>query len=212
MKTYEPMAGEDVSETARRMVALAKKSKGVVKAKFNDIELTANPDSKANDIVKFYNAETTKRHEAWKKSPAGNRAAREAEEARKRAAAACAEGIKSFSLKDPDGWKQQVEKNQDGYGSGVIRFAARWANLMEQKMAKGAKLKDIAEKTSHEADSEGITGFMYGCAVSILSQVWEHGEELRCWHNLDTQLGDEGEKANKSGGVLNPALLSVGSK
>jgi hypothetical protein len=51
---------------------------------------------------------------------------------------------------------------------------------------------------------------MYGAGVSMLSQVWEHGEQLRTWHNLKTQLRDEGERANKSGGVLNPALLNVG--
>lgn len=51
---------------------------------------------------------------------------------------------------------------------------------------------------------------MYGCAVSILSQVWIHGEELRRWHNLDSQIGTEGEKANESGGVLNPAVLNIG--
>ena len=68
---------------------------------------------------------------------------------------------------------------------------------------------DVAKQTSHDADLEGITGFMYGCAVSILSKCWKHGEDLRRWHNLDTQIGNEGEKANESGGVLNPALLSV---
>ena len=50
---------------------------------------------------------------------------------------------------------------------------------------------------------------MYGCAVSILFQVWEYGDELRRWHNLDIQIGDEGDKANKTGKVLNPALLNI---
>jgi hypothetical protein len=40
--------------------------------------------------------------------------------------------------------------------------------------------------------------------------VWKHGEALRLWHNLKTQIRDEGEKANESGGVLNPACLSIG--
>lgn len=64
---------------------------------------------------------------------------------------------------------------------------------------------------SHTADTEGVTGFMYGCAVTQLYWHWVHGEELRRWHNLDTQIGDEGEKANESGGVLNPAILTFGS-
>jgi len=40
--------------------------------------------------------------------------------------------------------------------------------------------------------------------------VWAHGEALRLWHNLKYQLRDEGEKANETGGVLNPALLNLG--
>ena len=50
-----------------------------------------------------------------------------------------------------------------------------------------------AKEASHLADSEGITGFMYGCAVSMLAQCWKHGEELRRWHNKDTQIGTEGD-------------------
>jgi hypothetical protein len=69
---------------------------------------------------------------------------------------------------------------------------------------------DMAKETSHEADDEGITGFMYGCAVSILVGCWIHGEKLRRWHNKDTQLGNEGDEANeKPGAVLNPALLTI---
>jgi len=108
-----------------------------------------------------------------------------------------------------DAWK---DNNSDPYGKATVNYAIRWANLMEAKLAQGAALKDIAKATSHEADTEGITGFMYGCAVSILSQCWIHGEELRRWHNKETQLGTEGDKANESGAVLNLALLNIGRK
>ena len=37
-------------------------------------------------------------------------------------------------------------------------------------------------------------------------------ERLRKWHNIDTQLGTEGEEANTGNGVLNPALLSIRKK
>ena len=58
-----------------------------------------------------------------------------------------------------------------------------------------------ADKLSHEADVEGITGFMYGCAVSILSQCWKYGEELRKWHNKEYNY--EGD------GVVNPAVFTI---
>ena len=99
--------------------------------------------------------------------------------------------IDKFSGDDHPDWLKTVEANQDGYGAAVMSYASRWANLMEQRMADGTALSVCAEKTSHDADTEGITGFMYGCAVSILARVWKHGEALRCWHNLDTQIGNE---------------------
>jgi hypothetical protein len=117
-------------------------------------------------------------------------------------------------LKDAEGWKKARANNQDPYGNCVMEYASQWADLMESKMETGAKLEDIADATSHEVDHRegmGITGFMYGAAVSTLSQVWKHGEALRRWHNLKTQFQHEGEKANESGGVLNPALLNIGS-
>lgn len=113
-------------------------------------------------------------------------------------------------IKDQDAWNEWVENNTDPYGRGVITYAERWANLMEERMAGGAPLTEVAQQASHDADTEGITGFMYGAAVSVLTTSWEHGEELRRWHNLDTQIGNEGEKANESGGVLNPAILNLG--
>jgi hypothetical protein len=114
-----------------------------------------------------------------------------------------------MKIRDLEYWNRGLENNRDAYGAAIYRYAAAWAELMEQEIARGSALSDVAEKTSHEADTEGITGYMYGCAVAILAACWEHGEELRRWHNLDTQIGNEGEKANESGGVLNPAVLCI---
>jgi len=120
--------------------------------------------------------------------------------------------LPTFSVKDKEGWEKNAKANTDSYGRGVIEYAAGWASLMEKKMAEGEKLETIAEATSHETDTDGITGFMYGCAVSILAKVWEHGESLRRWHNLAKQIHQEGEKANETDGVLNPAVLCVSPK
>ena len=106
-------------------------------------------------------------------------------------------------------WQEGLDVNKDGYGRAVYIYAQRWAEMMETSIKDGDKLEDIANDLSHEADKEGITGFQYGCVVSILASVWIHGEQLRIWHNLKIQLKDEGEKANKSGAVLNPAILNV---
>ena len=114
-----------------------------------------------------------------------------------------------MKLKDEAAWQKWVVANHDPYGGACVAYAKQWAEAMEKEMAEGAKLEDIAKRTSHEANTEGITGFMYGAAVSMLAGCWEHGEALRVWHNLDTQIKIEGEKANESGSVLNPAILSM---
>jgi hypothetical protein len=93
----------------------------------------------------------------------------------------------------------------------VYDFAEDWAAAMEEAMQGGKKLEDCAEKLSYPVSDKhgGITGFMYGAAVSVLSACWHYGEQLRRWHNKDAQLQGEGDKANEDGGVLNPALLNI---
>lgn len=110
-------------------------------------------------------------------------------------------------LPDPqmnEQWAPYAELNStDGYSKGVIDFSWDWARLMEAQIAAGKTIAECAQECSSEADSlYGITGFMYGCAVSGLSKCWIHGEELRKWHNKD--FGYEGE------GVVNPAILTTG--
>lgn len=113
-------------------------------------------------------------------------------------------------VKNQEQWAKAVAANADSYGTGIFSYAKQWAQLMEAEMANGKTIPEVAKETSHEADTEGITGFMYGAAVSVLATFWEHGEELRIWHNLATQIGNEGERANKvPGRTLNAAMLNV---
>jgi hypothetical protein len=75
-------------------------------------------------------------------------------------------------------------------------------------MDNGAKLEDIADSTSSEADIEGITGFMYGATVNVLAHYWKYGDQLRRWHN--SKCRKSGEKANEAGETINPAVLVIG--
>ena len=67
----------------------------------------------------------------------------------------------------------------------ILRFAQRWAELMEVEIASGKKMAEIADRTSDQADSEGITGSMHIYAISLLAKTWIYGEDLRRWHNLE---------------------------
>ena len=115
-----------------------------------------------------------------------------------------------MKITDQADWDKGIKNNTDLYGARCYSYAKDWADLMEAEIDKGKTVAEVAKETSHTADHDGIAGFMYGCAVNILSRAWEHGEELRKWHNLDVQIGNEGEKANESGGTLNPAILGLG--
>ena len=110
------------------------------------------------------------------------------------------EGVE-IQLKDEEGWNMCKKTNSDPYGKCAVDYAESWAKLMQVQISHGNKLVDIAEKTSHQLNFYGITGFMYGAAVSMLSQYWVYGEELRKWHNKE--YNHEGE------GVVNPAILTI---
>lgn len=113
-------------------------------------------------------------------------------------------------------YERGLANNTDPYGARIYSYAKDWAELLEKRIPEDSTaaqvmrvMVDHADKDSHTADTDGITGFMYGAAVSILAGAWVHGEQLRRWHNLKTQIGQEGEKANEGTGVLNPALLRI---
>ncbi len=107
-----------------------------------------------------------------------------------------------FSENGLEGWNKGREANQDPYGSGIFDFAESWAKLMQLEMSNGKTLVECASETSHQLDFMGITGYMYGAAVSTLSQVWKHGEALRKWHNKDYGVPE-------SKGVVNPAIITI---
>lgn len=67
-------------------------------------------------------------------------------------------------------------------------------------------------RADDESKAGGITGFMAGCVASMISQCHSRGEEFRKKWNKDNQIHDEGDKANESGGVLNPAILNIEPK
>ena len=117
-----------------------------------------------------------------------------------------------MNIKNKKAWQEVKDNNQDDKGGEVVRYAEAWADLMEERMANGEKLEDIAKDTSHEADTNGITGFMYGCAVSTLSQTWKHGKKLGRWSNNDLAPGQMNWLKtwwfSLRGIIFNPALWS----
>lgn len=189
MGTYEPMAGDTIDHAAREMVRLASATGEIVEAKFNDQKITASPGADPARIASDYRAESQRRHEAYLASDARKEATRRAAEAqveRDRAlAAALAESPATITLRDPAAWKQAVAANPDAYGSAAIRYAEKWARIMEGRISRGATVAECAKDASHVADDEGITGHMQGWAGALLARAWVHGEALSRWHDED---------------------------
>ena len=75
-------------------------------------------------------------------------------------------------------WDSWVEAYKDGYVVAVMSYAHRWARFMEAEIAAGKTVAECHSETSHLADVEGITGFMYGAARSMLRKAWIHGAAL----------------------------------
>ena len=73
------------------------------------------------------------------------------------------------------------EMTQDGRSNAVISYAERWADMMEQRISDGASVSEAAAQTRYEANQENLSWFMYGNAVRVLVNFWDHGEELRQW-------------------------------
>ena len=84
-----------------------------------------------------------------------------------------------------EAYKNWYDKNLDPYGHACFTYAERWAEMMESKINESESAEkaivEHAESLSHEANEEGITGFMYGVAVEILSC---HNRRVYwCWYS-----------------------------
>lgn len=100
-------------------------------------------------------------------------------------------------------WEEQVKINsRDPYSKGVVDYARAWMDLMEKGLETGLELKHIWKDCSFQADTDGITGFMYGAATSIIASVWFKGDELRQLHNADHGQPD-------AKGTINPAIVTI---
>ncbi len=63
-------------------------------------------------------------------------------------------------------------------------YAKRWAELMEQRMATGKSVSDVAQQASLDSDGPDIKGLGYfGIALRHLISVWRYGDELAEWDN-----------------------------
>lgn len=145
---------------------------------FNDVFLTVSQGETAQDLVRQYTQDCERRLAEYRASPEGIESERRLEENRQLIAEEEKKPLASFSIVDIAAWEKGLANNAEGYGRAVYRFAARWANKMESAIAAGSTVAECADRCASEADIEGITGFQFGAAKSILRHVWQFGGDL----------------------------------
>ena len=82
-----------------------------------------------------------------------------------------------------EGEYRQLKEGKSQYHQDVLNFAERWSLLMEQQMAAGSRLNEVAARTARRAADKSMSGSQYACAVSALAYYWVHGEDFQRWHD-----------------------------
>lgn len=114
-----------------------------------------------------------------------------------------------FTCTDLEEWNKYIDSNKEPYGRAICVFANYWAKYMEELIAD--KFEDLSKEQIDECGRKaddyagGITGFMYGAAISMLRDTWKYGKDLNKWHNKSYGVED-------SEGTVNPAIITVGEK
>ena len=112
-----------------------------------------------------------------------------------------------MNLKDRTVWVEFEKNNKSPYDKACIDVARRVMEILDE--GKEFDTHKIICQAAEDVKVGGITGFMAGCVASMVSKCHTRGEEFRHKWNTDQQIGNEGDKANGSSGVLNPALLTI---
>lgn len=82
--------------------------------------------------------------------------------------------------------------------SPILLCAERWGWAMEQEIANGRTVADAAEITLFDADSDRMSGAMFGFVMKTLCTFWIYGEQFRQWQmrSCDSNELEEQEPAS----------------
>jgi len=92
-------------------------------------------------------------------------------------------GERKMKIVNSEKWKDLKAKNKSEYGSKIMFFAEKWADLMEVEIEKGSTVAEAAEATRHNTGITGMSGEQFSCATTSLYNCWEHGETLADWYD-----------------------------
>lgn len=168
MQTVHFSAGSHIYRAAIDLVAAAKKH-GRASGMFNDIELTATPDTEPDAIVAHYDRECETRATAYKNSPEGKRAAREAQERRTAAQAthdALMSRLPTLDWSDDAAilkWLCDMQQPSDHVGVAVSRNV-----IVSEFEKRGYRVGENCGKDYKDGDRENMVRYLIGQALDGL--------------------------------------------
>ena len=167
---YEPMAGENVSYTAVRLVKITSLTGQPCTAYFNDIKLVANPGDKSDNIVDFFSQECERQSQEYRESPAGKRVAQEAEERRLAAQAKLdqlMDQLPTLDFGDLTAIVKWFDELQDP--SDHIGVNRPWQQIVETFVQHGFAPGMNCGENFDEEDEANFAGYLIGQALSGLA-------------------------------------------
>jgi len=177
MLNYNPPVGEMISETARKIVALANAMNEAVSAEFNDVKLVANPGDSATRITKFYSSEIERRAREWRESPEGRRAAQEEKERRRALQAQMDEAmieLLTLNFSDFNAVITWLEKICDP--SNYIGMKVPYKKIVDTFRRHGYKPNVNIDGDFDGDDEESFARYIIGQALNCLQKVYAiHG-------------------------------------
>jgi hypothetical protein len=84
---------------------------------------------------------------------------------------------------DPEEWKLFQLYNTSYYGQMIMRFAQRWANEIEKRLAQNKPITMFEINNCFDLANlkEGVTQNQISAAVEVLIKCWQHGDLLKGW-------------------------------
>lgn len=113
----------------------------------------------------------------------------------------------------PEEWKKWMDSSKDSYGSCCVGVAKRVMEILDgpgwqNRVINKEDTYNLINQADKDVKAGGITGFMAGMVAQMVSQCHSLGEEFRRAWNEEHGV----KKENDKGGVVNPAIITIGVK
>lgn len=167
---YNPTPRSHIDDCIARLLAMANAAGAPRMTEFDATVVTANPGDTEDGIRAVWAAASKAQHFAWLASPEGQKSQQESARLNALRERAATEPIREFACIDPGAWAEGLANNQE-YGLGIMKYAARWANMAE---AVQPITRESVKAASYAADWEGMCGESVGFARILLKKCWLH--------------------------------------